>query len=120
VITADGLCSRWLPIAHIEGMADDTRARFELALECRAEFDLNVLQEIQCDDGGAAYVRVVNVPFFKADEVFDAGAFGVFFCFGDAFRIDIYADGVGTVAFGGLDGDSAVAAAHVDEQVGWA
>lgn len=101
-------------------MADDTGTGFELALECRAESDLNVLQKVHCYDGCAPYVRVENVPFLKTDKVFDTRAFSVFCCFRDAFRINVYADSVGTVAFSSLDRDAAVAAAHVDEQVGWA
>ncbi len=101
---------------HVEVVRDDPRARLEL-LQLRNELGVQARQEIQRHHVGVAQVQREDVLVLDGHQVADAVGVDVPTRLGDAPRVDVVADGLAAVLLRGGDGNPAVAATQVVQQV---
>src|SRR3546814_291996 len=77
-----------LPVAHVEGVAYDPRARLQLRQQLRAQLFVEARQQIERDHARLRNVGLEQIALAEADEVRDAGGLRIGARLGDALRID--------------------------------
>lgn len=108
------------PGADGEAVGDDARAGAEFATEAGAEAFKDGGGEEDRHDIGAPDGGFEEVLEDEGGAGFDAGGTGIGGGFGDAGGVEVVTDGAGVERSGGGDGDAAVAAAEIDEEIAFA
>ena len=106
-----------LPVAHLEAVRDEARARPELGQELGPEAQVDRGQEIHGDDRGIAEIRFEEVLLEEPDLAREPGRGRVVVALGDPDRIDVDAHGLDPEPLGRRDDDAAVTAAEVVEDI---
>ena len=106
-----------LPVAHVERVRDDARARLQLLLQLRNQLQIERRQQVQRDHGRLADVGREQILIEEFHLVADAAALQVLGRFLDALRIDVDADAARAVRLGAGDRNAAVARAEVVDDV---